>query len=41
MVQLRKAISMLEFIVQNESIEQVKAGYEGKLKELRGRLKNR
>lgn len=41
MVQLRKGISMLEFIVDNESIEQVKSGYESKLKELRGRLKNR
>ncbi len=32
---------MLEFIVENESIEKVKFEYENKLKELRGRLKNR
>lgn len=32
---------MLEFIVQNESIENVKNSYEEKLKELKGRLKNR
>jgi len=41
LVQLRKAISMLEFIIQNESIESVKISYEDKIKELRGRLKNR
>ena len=34
LVQLRKAISTLEFIIQNESIESVKTEYEGKLKEL-------
>jgi hypothetical protein len=32
---------MLEFIIQNESIESVRASYEDKIKELRGRLKNR
>jgi hypothetical protein len=32
---------MLEFIIQNESIESVRTSYEDKLKELRGRLKNR
>lgn len=41
LVQLRKAISTLEFIIQNESIESVKTEYEGKLKELKNRLKNR
>jgi hypothetical protein len=32
---------MLEFIIQNESIESVKLSYEDKIKELKGRLKNR
>lgn len=32
---------MLEFIIDNESIEKVKCEYENKLKELKGRLKNR
>jgi hypothetical protein len=32
---------MLEFIIQNESIESVKTSYEEKIKELKGRLKNR
>ena len=32
---------MLEFIVENESIETVKIQYANKLKELQGRLKNR
>lgn len=32
---------MLEFIVENESIESVKTQYSNKLKELQGRLKNR
>lgn len=32
---------MLEFIIQNESIESVKVSYEDKIKELKGRLKNR
>jgi hypothetical protein len=32
---------MLEFIIQNESIESVKISYEDKLKDFRGRLKNR
>lgn len=32
---------MLEFIVENESIEKVKTEYENKLKELKGRIKNR
>lgn len=41
LIQLRKGISMLEFIIQNESIESVKLSYEDKIKELRGRLKNR
>ena len=41
LVQLRKAISILEFIVANEAIESVKTAYEEKLKELRGRLKDR
>jgi hypothetical protein len=41
LIQLRKAISMLEFIIQNESIESVKISYEEKIKELKGRLKNR
>lgn len=41
LVQLRKAISILEFIIQNESIESVKKSYEDKMKELKGRLKNR
>ena len=40
-MQLRKAISTLEFIVQNESIESVKTEYDAKLKELKNRLKNR
>ena len=40
-MQLRKAISTLEFIIQNESIESVKTEYEAKLKELKKRLSNR
>ena len=41
MVQLRKAISILEFIIPNESIESVKVTYTEKLGELKQRLKNR
>lgn len=41
LVQLRKAISILEFIIPNESIESVKEAYTDKLKELKQRLKNR
>lgn len=32
LVQLRKGISMLEFIIQNEAIESVKASYSDKIK---------
>lgn len=41
LVQLRKAISILEFIVANEAVESVKKAYEEKEKELKGRLKDR
>jgi hypothetical protein len=40
-IQLRKAITTIEFIVQNESIGSIKAEYELKLNELKGRLTSR
>ena len=41
LVQLRKAISILDFIIANEAIESVRATYSEKQKELKGRLKDR
>jgi vacuolar protein-sorting-associated protein 4 len=38
LIQLKKAIDLLKFIVANETIENVKVAYEEKLKELEGRL---
>jgi hypothetical protein len=41
LVLLRKAITILTFIITNESIEAVKIAYQDKQKELKLRLKNR
>lgn len=41
LIHLSKAISTIEFVIQNELIESVRTEYEIKLKELRARLKSR
>lgn len=41
MVQLRKAINLLDFIISNEAIESVKEAYTNKQKELKKRLEDR
>lgn len=41
LVLLRKAITMLDFIIANEATEQVQKAYIEKQKELKNRLKDR
>ena len=41
MVYLRKGITLLDFIIENETIEKVKEAYIDKSNELKGRLKQR
>lgn len=41
LVQLRKAINLLDFIISNEAIESVKEAYTNKQKELKKRLEDR
>ena len=41
LINLRKAINTIQFIIQNESIDLIKEEYEAKMKELKARLKNR